>query len=359
VLETLAADELDGRDNLTPGSVRAQAIIVEQLTRFAEPADPGVADLQAYLQRFGAGTNVIGVIPGTDLADEYVMIGAHYDHLGLGECNPVDRAGTDDVCNGATDNATGVVAALAVAEVIAAAAPRRSVIVALWDAEEDGLVGSRAYVADPVVPLEQTVAYVNFDIQGSDLLPSLAGSTIVIGAETGGQLLIEATTSAVADSTLDTSVFSRVFGQDRSDHAPLIGAGVPSVFFTDATNGCYHTVGDDIDIVNFDKLEEQVATATALVDHLVTSDTPPRLDPAAPLSSYGDAVALLALVERAEPDLPLLRPQAAADVAAIIVALRSVVDAGPAAYDDDAQSVVLGGGAELIQLLAASGCQSA
>ena len=64
----------------------------------------------------------------------------------------------------------------------------------MWDAEEDGLLGSAYYASDPLVPLEQTVAYINFDIQGSDLLPSIANSTIAVGAETGGQTLVEAVT---------------------------------------------------------------------------------------------------------------------------------------------------------------------
>ena len=57
---------------------------------------------------------------------------------------------------------------------------------ALWDAEEDGLLGAEAYVADPVVPLEDTVAYLNWDIQGANLSPALAGVTVMVGTETGG-----------------------------------------------------------------------------------------------------------------------------------------------------------------------------
>ena len=95
--------------------------------------------------------NVIAVLEGEGpLANETVVIGAHYDHLG-NVCGDVSPA--DNICNGATDNATGVAAALAVGRSIAAGPqPRRSVVIALWDAEEDSLAGSAAYLASPAVP---------------------------------------------------------------------------------------------------------------------------------------------------------------------------------------------------------------
>jgi Zn-dependent M28 family amino/carboxypeptidase len=67
--------------------------------------------------------------------------------------------------------------------------PRRSVVLALWDAEEDGLVGSLYYVLHPLVPLAKTIAYVNFDIQGANLLPTLRRMSFAVGAETGGSAL--------------------------------------------------------------------------------------------------------------------------------------------------------------------------
>ena len=81
---------------------------------------------------------MVAVIPGTDLADQYVVVGAHYDHLGS-SCQY--KSSGDTICNGATDNAAGVAAVLAIARSIAGQAvkPRRSVVLALWDSEEDGL----------------------------------------------------------------------------------------------------------------------------------------------------------------------------------------------------------------------------
>src|SRR5205814_313651 len=115
-------------------------------------------------------------------------VGAHYDHLGNG-CRSSDP--NDDICNGATDNAAGVANVLSIGREIAQrpGARRRSVILAFWDREEDGLLGSAFYVRNPLVPLAQTVGYVNYDIQGANLLPSLERDTFAIGAETGGARL--------------------------------------------------------------------------------------------------------------------------------------------------------------------------
>ena len=165
--------------------------MISQLSEFAQPLVDGATGPDAYRQAFDAGTNVVGVIPGTDLAAEYVILGAHYDHLGS-NCT-LSRPG-DTICNGATDNATGVAAALAIGRSIAGQPepPRRSVVIGLWDAEEDGLLGSAAYVSDPLVPLDQTIAYLNFDIQGTNISPSLRNVTVLVGAETGGPNLVAA-----------------------------------------------------------------------------------------------------------------------------------------------------------------------
>ena len=352
MVEIIASDEMNGRDNLTPGSQLARDYIVGELSRFADPVYGEGTD--GYLQPFGLGTNVIALLPGGDLSDEYVVIGAHYDHIGS-NCRGVGPA--DDICNGAADNATGVAAVIEVARsIIDEGVPRRSVIVALWDAEEDGLLGSRHYVGDPVIPLEQTVAYINLDIQGSNLLPSLANSTLLIGAGSGGPNLVDAAVRATEASTLDTVMLSLLFGQGRSDHAAFVEAGIPAVFLSDATNGCYHTVGDDVGMVDFDKLDRQLVNAKALVRTLVTADEIPVFDPSAPPTIYEDAAQMLQLVSAAESDFALLGPEGRAAAERYLMGLRGVVDAGPGSFDDDANAVLLGGAGPFITSLAEVGC---
>jgi len=354
----LAADELDGRDNLTPESAAAQELIVAELGRFAEPFDPGEVGVAAWSQPFPEGVNLVGVQPGIGaLADEYVIVGAHYDHLGAGQCDPRDDA-TDVICNGAADNAAGVAAAIAVADRVGRDddTDRRTLVVALWDAEEDGLLGAAHYAMNPLFPLAQTVAYVNFDIQGANLLPSLANTSIVIGAETGGPALVDAVGAAVDAASIDYVNFSLLFGQGRSDHAPFAAVGVPVVFFTDANNGCYHTAKDDIDHVDLGKLDNQIEPPTALVEELLTTPTPPSFDPDTPLTTFSDAEQLLDLVRRAEPDFDLLDPEVRQRTEAYLVELEAIVGAGPDAFTNDQAGLVLGGAAALVGDLAATEC---
>lgn len=106
--------------------------------------------------------NVVALLPGTDQKDEYVVVSAHYDHIGTG--NPV---GGDSINNGADDDATGTTAVLLLAEAMAKQpAPRRSVLFVCFSAEEKGLRGSAAFAEHPPVPREQMVANVNIEMIG-------------------------------------------------------------------------------------------------------------------------------------------------------------------------------------------------
>ncbi len=353
VVETLAADDLEGRDNQTPGSDASQAYLVEQLAEFTEPIDGDTLD--GYGHPFAVGTNLLGVIHGGELADEYVVIGAHYDHLGS-DCI-TDTPG-DDICNGAADNASGVATVLEVGRSLAGGEepPRRSIIVALWDAEEDNLLGAAAYVAEPVVPLEDTVAYLNWDIQGANLAPTLTDLTVMVGAETGGPNLIAAADTATEASGLDTVALSLLFGQGRSDHAVFATAGVPIVFFTDANTPCYHTSQDDVTNLDFDKLGQQMLTAEALAREMASTDDLPEYDPTAPPATYEDAVSMLDVVSSAEEDFDLFDAAAQETAAQFLIDLNAMVDAGEAAFDDAAVSTLLGGSVDIVSALSSGAC---
>jgi len=355
VVEFLASDELAGRDNSTAGSRLAQDYLISQLQEFAQPLPGGAPGADGFAFAFDGGTNLLALIPGGDLADQYVIVGAHYDHVGS-SCT--GSGPTDSICNGATDNATGVAAALDIGRSLASGTepPRRSVIIALWDREEDGLLGSAAYLAAPPVPLTATVAYVNFDIQGANLSPALRGSTLVVGAETGGTNLVQAVQAASAASDLATVSFSLVFGQGRSDHANFVTAGVPSVFFTDASAPCYHTVGDDLSVVDFPKLEQQIALADALTHDLAAAEVAPSFDLGAPLATYDDALSMQQLLVPAEADFGRLSSADEAAAKQFLVDLTSIVDAGPDAFDETAIGTLLSGAASIVEALASGEC---
>ena len=357
VVEALADDELAGRDNGTPGSEQAQEYLVTQLAEFAEPLAAG-AQPDGFRHAFPDGTNLLAIVPGGELAEEYVVVGAHYDHLGR-DCRADESDPDDDICNGATDNATGVAAVLEIGRALAADPdpPRRSVVLALWDTEEDSLAGSRAYVSDPPVPLEDTLAYVNLDIQGANLSPALADLTVVVGAETGGPALVAAAERASEASELTTLPLSLLFGQGRSDHASFASVRTPTVFFTDANAPCYHTTGDEAEIVDYDKLEQQIAAGEALVRDLASTDDVPEFDADAPPASYDDAVSMAGVVDQATPDFDRFAPADEAASRQFVEDIQAVVDAGPDAFDDAAVRTLLGGSADLVRALSIGECE--
>ena len=355
VVEALADDEMAGRNNRSDGSTLAQDFLVDQLGQFTDPLDGD--SLEGYGHTFTQGTNLLGVIPGGDRAEEHVVLGAHYDHLGQGSC------GTDTpedlVCNGAGDNASGVATVLEIGRALAAAPepPPRTVVLALWDAEEDGLAGSAAFVDDPPVPLGDIAVYLNWDIQGSNLSPALADSTVMIGAETGGPNLIAAARAATEHSPLSTLTLSLGFGDGRtSDHNTFAAAGVPTVFFTDGTTPCYHTPQDDMSHLDVDKLDQQINTGMALARDLVTTDDPPVYDGTAPPATYDDAVSLLDVLPAGRSDFERFPPEARATAERFLIDLRAIVDAGEQAFDDASVSTLLGGSAAVVQALNAGEC---
>jgi hypothetical protein len=265
----------------------------------------------------------------------------------------------DTVCNGAGDNAAGVAAVLEIGRRLAAGdAPGRTVVLAFWDAEEDGLLGSAAYASAPPIPLESTVAYLNWDIQGVNLLPSLASTTVVVGAETGGPALVSAVDDAAAAAPdLDPVLLSLLFGQGRSDHAVFAAAGVPVAFFTDSTSGCYHTNADDLSAVDLDKLAQQVDLGEAVARELASTDAPPSFVPGTPVATFDDARSMLEIVRRAQPDLGRFGAEDQAVANRYLADLDAMVSAGADAFDDADVGVLLGGAATVVELLATSTCE--
>ncbi|WAT17056.1 M28 family peptidase [Aurantiacibacter sp. MUD11] len=168
--------------------------------------------------------NVIGVLPGAERPEEYILHTAHWDHLG--RCTP-DAEG-DDICNGATDNASGTAALVALAEAhVAAGAPDRSLVFLAVTAEEQGLLGAEYYAANPVFPLAQTVAGVNMD--GI----AIRGETRDVNVRGGGKSELDDYLSDALEAQ------GRVASPDpapeagyyyRSDHFPMVKRGVPMFY---------------------------------------------------------------------------------------------------------------------------------
>ena len=354
-VRALASDAMGGRDNQTEGSARARRYLVDRLDDFAVGLDASAHGDEAFTQAFDGGTNVVALVPGDELPGEYVIIGAHYDHLGTA-CDSADPG--DTICNGATDNATGVAAVLAIGEQLARerGGPSRSVVLAFWDREEDGLRGARAWLADPPVSLAQTVAYVNYDIQGANILPSLRNTTFALGAETGGERLTAAVGHAVRSGRLDTHQLSWIFGQGRSDYLPFIQAGIPTVFFSDSTGPCYHTAQDEPGIVDYRKLHQQVLDGVRLARDLAGVTPAPAFVPGTPPATYDDAVTLREVADRALPDLERFDADQQAALLAFDAALADIVAAGPDEFGPDDVATVLSGAANAVEVFASGDC---
>jgi Peptidase family M28 len=358
IVARLASDRLKGRDNGTPGSARARRFLIAQLQRISKGLTPNAAGDAAFEQVFQNGTNLVSIIRGTDLANQYVVVGAHYDHLGDQSNACGGQTSVDMICNGATDNAAGVAAVLGVGRALAHrhSRPRRSVVLALWDSEEDGLLGSSYYTQHPLVPLAKTVGYVNFDIQGANLLPSLRRTTIAVAAETGGSRLQSIVRSGSNGGPLHTAMLSSIFGQFRSDYASFLGVSVPSVFFTDSTGRCYHTAQDETGVVDFGKLSNQIGTALSVTRKLANTNDPPQFASGLPPATYADLLAFSELLERGAANVDLLSAPDQITFTAVRNQVQQLVSDGPAAFGPADAGTLLGDAATMVAVLAHGDC---
>lgn len=186
--------------------------------------------------------NVIGILPGTDSSreDEAVLIGAHYDHVGLGGRYSVAPERTGEVHNGADDNASGTAAVIEIAKAAAADRSRfpRSLVFVAFAGEERGLLGSVYYANNPAVPLSKTVAMLNLDMVGRS-----NGKVQTSGLEKAPSL--EADLLAAAKMAGFAGVGRDGPGSGRSDDASFLQRRIPSIIFFTGFHGDYHRPGDD------------------------------------------------------------------------------------------------------------------
>lgn len=218
--------------------------------------------------------NVLARVPGRERTDEIVLVTAHYDHVGTGE--------TGEIYHGADDNASGTAALLGVAQALAAlpARPARPVLLVALTAEERGLVGSRAFVADPPVGLDDVLAELNTDMVGRGPTEEMRIFVGPLGTDLGGVLRRAAAAAGVAGifeiapppdgrvpppgnrAGLDLPVpktESNYFG--RSDHATFYRKGIPTAFLFGGMHADYHRPTDTADRLN----PEKMAAASRLV----------------------------------------------------------------------------------------------
>ena len=310
---------------LTAGS-HTIADLERQLMLRLEPAsfvtDQIVSISTEVLQQEVRTQNLIALLPGSDpeLKDEYILVGAHYDHLGWGgKGSGSRRPDTTAIHNGADDNASGTAAVLEIAERLALqkTAPRRSVLFMCFGAEEMGLLGSKFFTAHPLIDLKSVKFMVNLDMVGR-LDPvqrtlTIGGSGTAHGMDTYLAEMAEGRNFKLA-TTPD--------GYGPSDHASFYVEDIPVLFFFTGITEEYHTPADDIETINF-KGEKLIADfATDLILGLASMKAPFEFQEAGPKSPPTTG-------KRGKVKMGIIPEFAAASTDGFLIA--GVVGGGPAA----------------------------
>jgi len=245
-LSYLASDEMEGRKPGNPGNFIAVSFIKKEFESYG---------LETHLQKFTytfrwrvglirwrtieiETMNVIGVLKGT--SDKHVVIGAHMDHLGLD--------GDGDAYNGADDNASGTTAVLELAEAFGKSdtKPKDTIVFIAFNAEELGLLGSKHYVSDPLLPLDDCKLMINLDMVGR-----LRGTTVTAQGGNLSRSVTQLVDKLDDDYPFDVNITA---AGNRSDHAPFNWNGVPVLFFHTGTHPQYHRTTDDSDLINYEGL---------------------------------------------------------------------------------------------------------
>lgn len=299
----LAADSMLGRFTGSEGGARAARYIAAKLRHFAvqpagdggtflqrmplaytDPSNPrrGIRLLNAWAdttghprERRGSAANVVGIIPGKDpeLRSQVVLIAAHYDHIGTAGEGACRAVGADAICNGADDDASGVVTVLEIArELQRGPGPLRTVVLLLTTGEEVGLLGTQWYIRHPARPLTNTVANLEIEMIGRpDPMVGGAGRAWLTGFDrsTMGEMLTAAGIPIVADPRPDQNFF------ERSDNIAFARLGIPAHTLSSFNlHGDYHTPRDDAGRIDYAHMTQVIRAAVRAVRILADGPAP-------------------------------------------------------------------------------------
>lgn len=251
-LEFLAHDSLEGRLVGSDGNRIAREYIAERFARL-QLATFGDSYLRPFIVSSGGkevqGVNVVGHIEGSSEPDQFIVITAHYDHLGVQN---------GEIFNGADDNGSGTAALMALAAYFAEHKPRHSIMFVAVDAEEGGIRGARAFVEQPPVELSQMAINVNMD-----MISHNDRELYVVGTHHYPFLM------PFVERVVDSVDVALVFGHDRpelgnddwtseSDHTPFHRNGIPFLYFGVEDHPDYHRPTDVFRSINPDFYEKAV-----------------------------------------------------------------------------------------------------
>jgi hypothetical protein len=270
---TLADDSFEGRLVGSRGGRAAARYIVRELQKY--PVKPGGDDGDYFQSCARGGRNILVTLPGTDLqlSGEFIVVGAHYDHVGDGSQGHALGA-IGQIYNGADDNASGVAELLEIIEVLAnsRADCRRSILFAFWDGEEMGMLGSKEWTAHPTVPLSAVKLDVNLDMVGR----LREGRLEAVGTRTGYNM------RDLASGPLEDPLWLDYTWElkPNSDHWPFLDYQIPVLLFHTGLHADYHKPTDDADKINRDGMREVGRYLVALIVKAADADQLPTYRPA-------------------------------------------------------------------------------
>ncbi len=237
-VEALSSDAFEGRETGTKGAKKAKDYIITAFKKL-NVQSLGATYEQLFpmpeTSKIKQGENIIGLIKGSSTPNEYIVISAHYDHLGI-----IDGV----IYNGADDDASGISALLAFAEYFKKNPPKHSVILAAFDAEEKGLEGSYFYVENPIVKKEQIKLNINMDM----ISRSEKKELYVVGPQHYPDY------KAMVSTTKTSGNVTLKIGHEEwtyaSDHTGFHKAGIPFIYFGVEDHKDYHKPTDDFEYIH-------------------------------------------------------------------------------------------------------------
>ena len=249
-VSVLADDMLEGREAGSRGGRVAAKYVIQRLEEASlQPAGANGRFTQPFM---GGFQNVLAILPGSDpeLREEYIVVGAHYDHVGYGtRRNSYGPWGY--IHNGADDNASGVAALLEVIDALSQAdhRPRRSILFAFWDGEEKGLLGSKHWRNNPTVPFSAVRLAINIDMVGR-----LTDGRIEVGGTRSGF----GARQLMSSDRLGEEIWLDFNWEykNNSDHWTFFEAGVPSLYVHTGIHDDYHRPSDDVEKLNVDGIRQ-------------------------------------------------------------------------------------------------------
>ncbi|MGD9898617.1 MAG: M20/M25/M40 family metallo-hydrolase [Calditrichaceae bacterium] len=260
--------------------------MVDSMTPVAFPLDVELSATSSTVQDKSRTQNIVALLPGNDpsLKNEFIIIGAHYDHLGMGGSGSGSRTpDTSAIHNGADDNASGVAAILELAEKMSAERKKikRSVLFMAFGAEEMGTLGSKFFTKNPLVDLKNVNIMFNLDMVGrldTETRSLTLGGT---GTATGLDKLVE---DAAKGKKFELKMSPEGYGP--SDHASFYIENIPVLFFFTGVHEDYHTPADDPEKINYAGEKDITEFAYILAEktanletHLVYQEAGPKSTP--------------------------------------------------------------------------------